>query len=174
MSTVRASDCVGLWRRTLLVEADGTRDTGTDVTWLQGVTAFIDSRGFAGTLHDSDGVFEWRRPIDLDPASAPDFGEMHWEGNTLVETGVYADYTEHWVRDDVPQTPCWAYFLTAPDGGPGLLLRVGGRFGIACAVKVVMGEVGGPEWRDIEIGQDCVRANGVLWTVDGCEGIAKL
>ena len=27
---VDASDCAGLWRRTLLIEADGSRDTGTD------------------------------------------------------------------------------------------------------------------------------------------------
>ena len=43
MTAVLVSDCVGLWRRTLLIDADGTSDTGTDVTWLQGITAYIDT-----------------------------------------------------------------------------------------------------------------------------------
>ncbi|MCZ0726535.1 hypothetical protein [Mycolicibacterium iranicum] len=171
--TVRASDCVGLWRRTLLVEADGARDTGTDVTWLQGVTAYVDSRGFAGTLRDEGGVFEWRRTIDLTPATEPDIGEMRWEQGTLVETGVHADYVEHWARDDAERRPCWAVFLTAPDGGPGLLLRVGARFGFAGAGAVVMGEVGGREWDGIDAAADTVRANGVLWTVDRREGVTE-
>jgi hypothetical protein len=174
VSAVLASDCVGLWRRTLLVEADGSRDTGTDVTWLQGITAFVDSRGFAGTLHDSDGVFEWRRSVDLEPPASPDFGEMRWEESTLVETGVHADYVEHWVRDSIPQTPCWATFLTGPDGGPGLLLRVGTQFGFAGAGHVVIGEVGAPEWVAVEVGPNTVRANDVLWTIERREGITRI
>ncbi|MDA2894565.1 hypothetical protein PDG61_26895 [Mycolicibacterium sp. BiH015] len=171
--TVRASDCVGVWRRTLLVEADGSRDTGTDVTWLQGVTAFVDSRGFAGTLHDEDGIFEWRRTIDLTPTAEPDVGEMRWEEGTLVETGVHADYVEHWVRDDAASGPCWAMFLTGPDGGPGLLLRMGTRFGFAGAGAVVVGEVGGREWEGIDAAAHTVRANGALWTIDKREGVTQ-
>lgn len=174
MSPVLASDCVGLWRRTLLVEADGSRDTGAGVTWLQGITAFVDSRGFAGTLLDSDGVFEWRRNVDLEPSASADIGEMRWEDDTLVETGVHADYVEHWVRDDTPQTPCWACFLAGPDGQPGLLLRVGTQFGFAGAGRVVIGKVGAREWGAVDVGQRTVRANDVLWTIERREGIAGI
>ncbi len=172
--TVRASDCVGLWRRTLLIEKDGSRDTATEVTWLQGVTAFVDSRGFAGTLHDDGGVFEWRRSVELQPAAEPDVGEMRWEGDTLVETGVHADYVEHWVRDGAAQTPCWSAFLAAPDGQPGLLLRVAAWFGFAGAGTVVMGQVGGPAWNAIDTGPETVAAGGVLWKIERREGIAKI
>ncbi len=56
-------ECTGLWRRTLLVEADGSRDTGTEVHWLQGLTAYVDTRGFAGRLDQHGDVFEWSRFI---------------------------------------------------------------------------------------------------------------
>lgn len=173
MSAVRASDCVGLWRRTLLVEADGSRDTGTEVTWLQGITAFVDSRGFAGTLRDDGGVFEWQRAVDLQAPSPPDIGEMRWDEGTLVETGVGADYVEHWVRDDVAPVPCWAVFLSGPEGAPGLLLRVGTRFGFAGAGRVEIGEVGSPRWADIETGEGTVRADDVLWMVKRREGMTN-
>ncbi|PRC42198.1 hypothetical protein C6A85_000000111745 [Mycobacterium sp. ITM-2017-0098] len=174
MSAVAASDCIGLWRRTLLVEADGSRDTATDVTWLQGVTAFVDSRGFAGTLEDNGGVFEWHRAVDVEAPGPPDVGEMRWEGDTLVETGVHADYVEHWVRDNVAPMPCWAVYLTGPDGGPGVLLRVGDRFGFAGAGQVVIGEVGSPEWACYVTGEDTVQANDVLWTIERREGITEI
>jgi hypothetical protein len=173
VSVVSASECVGLWRRTLLVEADGSRDTGTDVTWLQGVTAFVDSRGFAGTLSDDGGVFEWHRTVDVEAPGSPDVGEMRWEENTLVETGVHADYVEHWVRDEGEPTPCWAVFLTGPRGDPGLLMRVGNRFGFAGAGAVVIGDIGSPEWAGIAIGEDTVRSDDVLWTIGRREGIGK-
>src|ERR1700759_3005473 len=100
VSSVTVSECAGLWRRTLLVEADGSRDTGTDVTWLQGITAFIDSRGFAGTLSQCGDVFSWHRTIDRQPPGPyPDEGSMRWRDGLLVETGVHTDYVEHWVRD---------------------------------------------------------------------------
>ena len=94
------AECTGLWRRTLLIDADGSRDTGGDVRWLQGITAYVDSRGFAGPLHQRGNVFEWHRDVDLEPPGPfPDAGAMHWDGDVLVETGVHEDYVEHWVRD---------------------------------------------------------------------------
>lgn len=170
MSGVRVSDCVGLWRRTLLVEADGSRDTGTGVTWLQGESAFVDSRGFAGTLTGDGGVFEWHRTVDVEATGAPDVGEMCWQGKTLVETGVHTDYVEHWVRDEVESTPCWALFLTGPHSVPGLLLRVGNRFGFAGASRVVIGDVGSPAWAGIATGEDTVQANDVRWMIERREG----
>jgi hypothetical protein len=173
-------ECTGLWRRTLLIEADGLRDTGTDVLWLQGDTAYVDSRGFAGVLsHRSvqdEDVFEWRRDIDLQPPGEfPDVGSVHWDGDTLVETGVHADYVEHWVRDSGPVQPCWALALTS-DADRGLLLRVGDRFGWACGHSVVIGVVGDDGWRalDVMLSDAQLRVNGVNWDVERSEGEVKL
>lgn len=168
---VRASGCVGLWRRTLLVEADGSQDTGTDVTWLQGITAYVDSRGFAGTLGQHDDVFEWHRAVDLEPpAPHPDAGSMRWHDGVLVETGVYADYVEHWNRDSTAVTPCGALFLVSPDGQAGLLMRVGALFGWAGGGEVVIGAVDGPRWNALVITGQHVQANGVRWTIEHREG----
>jgi hypothetical protein len=171
MTAVLASDCVGLWRRTLLIEADGSTDTGTDVTWLQGITAYVDSRGFAGTLSQSDNVFAWDRAVDLEPPGPfPDAGSMHWSDGVLVETGVHADYVEHWCRENVAATPCGALFLVAPDGKPGLLMRVGGLFGWAGGGTVLIDSVEGPRWNALVISGEHVWADGVRWTVERYEG----
>jgi hypothetical protein len=171
MTAVLATDCVGRWRRTLLIEADGSRDSGTDVTWLQGITAYVDSRGFAGTLSQSDNIFQWHRTVDLEPPGPlPDAGAMHWSDGVLVETGVHADYVEHWCRDSVAVTPCGALFLAAPDGQPGLLMRVGHLFGWAGGGTVVIDSVEGPRWNALEISGKHVWANGVRWTVEQSEG----
>lgn len=135
-------DCVGLWRRTLLINDDGSRDTGTDVLWLQGISAYVDSRGFAGRLRQRGDIFEWSRAIDMEPPGPfPDAGRMHWEADTLVEVGVYADYVEHWVREAGPTSPCWALFLSG-----AMLLRVGDEYGWADSGGALLGDVDGPEW----------------------------
>ncbi len=102
MTAVLASDCAGLWRRTLLIDADGSRDTGTDVTWLQGITAYVDTRGFAGTLSQtrqrlSSGT---GRSTSSRRDRFPMPGRCIGSDGVLVETGVHADYVEHWVRDE--------------------------------------------------------------------------
>ncbi len=133
--TPMVAECAGLWRRTLLIEADGSRDTGTNVVWLQGISTFVDVRGpgagFAGRLDQRVDVFEWNRLVDLQPAGPPDAGRMRWDGDTLVEVGVHADYTEHWHREGGPIHPCWGLVLSAPEGGIAILVRVGQRFGWA-------------------------------------------
>lgn len=176
MTGVSASECCGLWRRTLLVTADGGRDYSTDVVWLQGVSAFVDSRGFAGRLRQHGDVFEWIRDIDPEPGPHPDAGSMRWDGQTLIETGVHEDYTEHWVRDDEHVTPAGAVFLAAPDGGAGLLMRVGERFGWAAGTGVVVDTIGGPEWNQlaVDLSETEVRANGVRWAVERSEGEMSL
>ncbi|MGE2712649.1 hypothetical protein ACQI4L_01190 [Mycolicibacterium litorale] len=180
MTAVLMDDCTGLWRRTLLVEADGSRDTGTDVVWLQGISAYVDSRGFAGVLTQRGDTFEWRRDFDVAPLSEfPDVGAVHWDGDTLVERGVYADYVEHWERDGGPVGPCWAMWLTPATpsaGGSGLLLRVGGRFGWACGDSVLVGAVGDSRWNALGIGMSGphLRANGVRWDVQRSEGEVEL
>jgi hypothetical protein len=165
--------CSGLWRRTLLIGADGSRDTGTDVTWLQSISGYVDSRGFAGTLHQRDDVFEWHRDVDLEPPGPfPDAGAMRWDGDVLIETGVHEHYVEHWVRDEGPRTPSGTVFLSAPDGGAGLLVRVGDLFGWAGAGTVLIDAVGGPGWDAlaIEVSGDHVQANGVRWNIVRSEG----
>ena len=173
MTAVVLSDCAGLWRRTLLVNVDGSQDTGTDVTWLQGPTAYVDSRGFAGTLGVDGDVFHWHRDIDLQPPGEfPDAGAMHWDGDTLVETGVHEHYVEHWVRDHGPRTPCGATFVRSADGAPGLLVRVGALFGWAGGGVVVIDTVGGSMWQELGIGcsENQVHANGAQWIIDRSEG----
>lgn len=171
MTAVLASDCVGLWRRTLLIEPDGSHVTGGDVTWLQGITAYVDSRGFAGTLSQEADVFLWDRSIDLEPRRPhPDAGSMSWGDGILVETGVHADYVEHWVREDDDVTPCGALFLVAADGHPGLLVRVGTRFGWAGAGEVTLDAVGGARWSALVIADEQVQSNGARWNVEHSEG----
>ena len=176
MTGVLVADCRGVWRRTLLVEADGSRDTAPGVLWVQGLTAYVDSRGFAGTLVQSGSVFEWRRAVDLEPPGRfPDAGEMRWQEGTLVETGVHADYVEHWVRDGDAPEPCGALFLLGPGGEPGLLVRVGAWFGFAGRGAVVLDEVGGARWRAVTVDGEGVLVDDVVvddvrWTVQHSEG----
>ncbi|BBZ07080.1 hypothetical protein MDOR_12490 [Mycolicibacterium doricum] len=176
MTADALGDCRALWRRTLLIEADGSRDTGTDVLWLQGISAYVDSRGFAGELLRSGDVFEWRRDIDIEPPQpGPDVGTMRWDGDTLVETGMHDDYVEHWVRDPGPATPCWALTLRSPRGG-ALLLRVGAMFGWAAADTVVVDRTDGPQWAALDLAQAAgeLHANGVRWSVERSEGNVEL
>ncbi|TPG36790.1 hypothetical protein [Mycolicibacterium hodleri] len=173
MTVPAIADCAGLWRRTLLVEADGSHHTEPGVRWLQGITAYVDSRGFAGSLHQRADVFEWQRDVDLEPPGEfPDAGSMHWDGNVLVETGLHVDYAEHWVRDPDSAGECGAVFLSTPDGTAGLLLRVGHQFGWAGAGAVVIGPVGGPEWVElaIKLSDNEVRANNTVWNIERSEG----
>lgn len=118
----------GLWRRTLLVLADGRVDSATRVWWLQGPTMFVDLRlpggmaqrgaasclddlgwedclvlarqeGFAGVLAKAGACFEWRRAIDFQPPlDRADAGSLEWHGEVLVERGRDVDYLEHWRR----------------------------------------------------------------------------
>lgn len=122
------SDMPGMWRRTLITHADGTRDTTTQVRWLQGPTLFVDLRqgvalpdfpnlrglndlshedcaalalqaGFAGRLEFDGDCFEWRRRIDFQPRAGTDAGRLWWDGEVLIEAGRDVPYTEHWLRD---------------------------------------------------------------------------
>jgi hypothetical protein len=173
MNVVEIAGCSGLWRRTLLIEADGSHVTGGDVRWLQGESAYVDSRGFGGRLEQSGDVFEWHRMVDLEPPGpSPDAGAMHWDGEILVETGVHADYVEHWVRDEGPSSPRWALTLRSKDAGDALLLRVGATFGWACTTAVTMATVGGDEWKTLapSLSDGKVHVNGAQWTIVQSEG----
>jgi hypothetical protein len=122
------SDMPGMLRRTLIIHADGTRDTATQVRWLQGPTLFVDLRqdaglpdfphlrglkdlsfedctalarqaGFAGRLTFDGDCFEWLRLIDFQPRAGTDAGRLWWEGEVLIEAGRDVPYIEHWLRD---------------------------------------------------------------------------
>ncbi len=129
------SEMQGLWSRSLLVGADGKRDTTTLVWWLQGPTLFADLRqpadrpsfggvrhlgdltgeqlawlaeqeGFAGRLEKDGEYFVWRRLLDFQPPSpTPDSGRLWLEGETMIEEGRYSPYIEHWHRDDEVTSP---------------------------------------------------------------------
>lgn len=153
--TPMIAECAGLWRRILLIDADGSRDTGTNVQWLQGISLFVDVRGpgegFAGQLEQRLDVFKWTRYVDLQPPGLPDAGRMSWDGDIMVEVGVHADYTEHWQREPGPTDPCWGLLLRTADDAAGVLVRVGERFGWAWrdahAGEISLGEITGTDWR---------------------------
>jgi hypothetical protein len=126
----KIEDLKGLWRRSLIVWPDGSRDETTQVRWLQGSRAYVDLRqpvlpsslskkrglldisiedcaalarqeGFAGYFTYDGSHFEWARHIDFQ--SKPlysDVGSLWWENNILIERGRDVDYIEHWHRDD--------------------------------------------------------------------------
>lgn len=134
MTITDVSELRGLWRRSLIVSADGERDTTTSVCWLQGLRACIDLRqpaaaadfsrvrargdlsidqcawlatqqGFAGHCTFDGCYFEWTRTIDFQPAApCADAGSLCWEGGVLVETGRDIAYIEHWQRDAAAPT----------------------------------------------------------------------
>ncbi|QYN39443.1 hypothetical protein K1T35_20915 [Pseudonocardia sp. DSM 110487] len=145
----------GLWRRSLLLTADGDADTTTDVTWLQAGELYVDLRlpgsvrvpphvrclrdidpatagvlagieGFAGRLGADGPWARWERLVDLQPWSAtPDEGRLAAENGHVVETGRHVRYVEHWHR--VPG-----------NSGPvaGLLLRETSTRAIGVLVRV--------------------------------------
>lgn len=177
MNAVKADECAGLWRRTLLIEADGSRDADAGVVWLQAGSAYVDSRGFGGELTQRGTIFAWRRDVELEPSGpVPDEGDMRWDGDTLIESGVHEDYVEHWVRDSGPTTPRGGLFLRAPDGDRAILVRVGPVFGWLGAGHVVIDRVSGPRWAALAIGVEDkqIQANGRRWVVERSEGTADL
>jgi hypothetical protein len=139
----------GRWERTLLRDADGTVDTTSRVTWLQGPSVFVDLRlsgngpatGFAGTLTRAGQVFTWSHEVDLGPWDGADSGTLEWGDGHLVERGVHAGYLEHW-RPAGSGGPCsgeppnhgprWGLRLARQGGQRAVLVRVGEDVGWAC------------------------------------------
>ena len=122
----------GLWKRSLIVWPDGSRDTMTRAWWLQGPGLYCDLRqpagdlpfdgvhrladvtpaqlewmakqdAFAGELSFDGACFEWKREIDLQPRAAhADRGRLRFEAGVLVEHGEHIAYVEHWHRRSTP------------------------------------------------------------------------
>lgn len=137
----------GLWRRSLIVGADGRRDTDSWVRWLQGPGDYVDLRqpagrpsfsgvrclrdltlrqldwlagqnGFAGRLLVEDGIFEWRRDIDFQPPGPTlDRGTLDRCEDMMIETGHHSPYIEHWHPDIGPAPPFYAMRLWDPEAG---------------------------------------------------------
>ncbi|MFG1391486.1 hypothetical protein [Xanthobacter agilis] len=131
----------GLWRRSLIVQPDGRRDTTTEVYWLQGPEHYIDLRqpadrpsfagvralrdltapqigwlarqdGFAGRLVKAGAFFEWQRHLDFQPPSAlADAGRLWLEDGIMKEEGRDVPYLEHWHRAEGDRTPAAAFIL---------------------------------------------------------------
>ncbi len=123
------SEMPGMWRRALLIHADGVRDATTQVRWLQAQKLFVDLRqaaqlpdflkvrclndlnaeecaqlalqeGFAGHFNFDGDCFEWLRLIDFQPRGRfADAGWLWWEDEILMEAGRDEPYLEHWQRD---------------------------------------------------------------------------
>ncbi|WP_088288804.1 hypothetical protein [Kineosporia sp. A_224] len=89
--------------------------------------------GFAGTFTVTGDLARWDRLVDLQPpAGVPDEGRLHWDGTTLVEVGVHSAYVEHWHPEPAPVADAAAVRLRERGSGrPGVLVRVGARFGVA-------------------------------------------
>jgi hypothetical protein len=189
-SSPALGELTGIWRRTLLIDGAGTRDDSSEVVWLQAGSCFVDLRrpaerpsfggiagvadltgaqrkwalgqqGFAGTLVDTVGTFAWQRSIDLQPPEQlPDAGRLRLEAGLLVETGLYADYTEHWRPETAKTSPAWAMRLLDEEGRPALLIRAGDHFGWARGrfprdtahtdffdCEIAFGRITGASWR---------------------------
>ena len=144
----------GLWTRSLIVWPDGSRDTTTQVRWLQGPGLYCDLRqpegapsfegvhrladvtpvhlewmarqeAFAGELTFDGECFEWAREIDLQPRAAlPDRGHLRFEDDVLVELGEHVAYVEHWHRRASSAWCSAAARLTDDDGRRVYLVRV--------------------------------------------------
>ena len=121
-------DLRGAWRRSLIIEATGSRDDTTKVAWLQGASVYVDLRqprthisfssvkalrdldaaqaeelarqeGFAGTLIQHSDHFEWTRSIDFQPPlEHGDRGILEDLGHMMIEKGYNVPYIEHWRR----------------------------------------------------------------------------
>jgi len=147
----------GRWERTLLRSADGSVDTTSSATWLQGPSLFVDLRqpvdgpgtGFAGTLTQTGSVFTWSHEIELIPWGVADAGTLEWREGSLVERGVHDGYLEHWHPGALgtAAVPCWGLRLTCPGRQRAILVRVGDDIGWAqgpAAGVVSLARITGP------------------------------
>lgn len=112
---------VGVWQRVSIALGDGPAGEGaTQVFWLQGHSAYADIRVPAdGSTHGLDcfaghttwepPCLRWSHDIDLaaGPAAAVDIGRVEWDGDDLIETGLFVidgsdvPYVEVWRKHPV-------------------------------------------------------------------------
>ena len=146
------------FERTLLARPGAIPDTTTRVTWLQGERLYCDLRrpatlptvtapalaemeiddlvalasqdGFAGRLLDSSEHVEWERAVSFHPLGpTPDAGTLATlDADTLVEHGVFEEYTEHWRITDVSPDIEEYLLEDVETGATAVLVRVGECF----------------------------------------------
>lgn len=90
-------------------------------------------QGFAGITHvreDARGeICTWHRVVDYQPPQAtPDEGWMWFEQTRLVETGVHADYLEHWHAVSLSSGPMVVLQADGADSGAEELLFLVGQY----------------------------------------------
>lgn len=94
---------------------------GAQLAWL------ATQQGFAGvtTVDRRSNETNWLRLVDFQPPSPlPDAGYANFEHGTLVETGIHADYIEHWHLVPGTSEGC-TVFRRLDAGAPELLLTAG-------------------------------------------------
>jgi hypothetical protein len=179
---LRLETVTGLWARKGLWIADEPTGDDVDVRWLQGPSRFVDLRrpirrpsfdgidcwndlqpehhlwiatqdGFAGSLQRAGNHFRWNRLVELDPVSQADEAVMTGDWTTLVETGIHADFVEHWQRTYSSSEHCGALDLDDGAKGRALLVRCGSLFGWAKSapemengLEIALGEVDDGRW----------------------------
>lgn len=134
---VNIRDLGGVWRRTLLIDADGRRDDTSAVFWLQVGVLAGDIRAtreaaaaqtaFVGPLSNRGPVFAWTPVMAHGSVTdgSPDEGTLSFEGDRLREDGVHAKYIEYWEQDEAPSADDHALAWRLETGLTGYLMAVG-------------------------------------------------
>lgn len=156
-SAPRLEALQGLWRRSLLAWEGRPADRTSRVSWLQGPGLYVDLRqpegmpdfssltsmhdlseaemawltgqeAFAGELVCENGIFEWQRRFDFQPATdAGDRGALAFEEGLLIERGADFPYYEHWHAEETGDGPTWAALLSDPAGPARAILVQSGH-----------------------------------------------
>ena len=144
---ITEADLQGHWEREW-IRAPGFEDRTTRVHWLQAGALYADIRvpaerpdlfgadcladlgpadlrallraeGFAGTIDVAHGICTWTREVNWHGRPlAVDAGRMRFEGASLFEDGVHADYRELWR----PRPGTFAARRVAAEGLSGILV----------------------------------------------------
>ncbi|MEC9433524.1 MAG: hypothetical protein VYD87_11520 [Pseudomonadota bacterium] len=88
------------------------------------------AEGFAGVTTVERGVCTWTRRVNWrGPLDGPDVGALFFEGDALIERGVFADYAELWEREGPgARPPLRAVQLRRADGQAAVLAQAGEMF----------------------------------------------
>ncbi|MFN0030201.1 MAG: hypothetical protein ACKV2O_23870 [Acidimicrobiales bacterium] len=117
---------MGLWRRRSLALDGGPPTETQHVLWLQAGEGFADMRvpledtdpqpmsaplSFAGVTTWDGTALCWHRDLDLHQVIEADEGSITWDGEDLIETGIFTfggqptPYVEVWRREAGATTP---------------------------------------------------------------------
>jgi hypothetical protein len=134
--TTAPDDLHGAWARRSASVGGSEPFESQHVIWLQARTCYADlrvpfapgaqARCFTGRSGWQGDRYHWSRHLDLEPVGGDDVGDLSWEGDAVVERGMFptADgevpYEEEWVRLPGSDGP----FL-ALEGEAACLVRVG-------------------------------------------------